>query len=220
MVSTLRPENSGYGSGTAIIFRSNSFCSRRKWTMERASFRRSISSPIWTRKPSSSCNVEPASWSPVRRTRISINGCMRSRSVATTCSMFGRNTLTATSAPVVQAGPVHHGDRRRPDRVDARTRRRPPRSGRPRSSSTLWRTSGKGTSGPVSRQARNSSATSSPNMPGDEAMICPNFMKVPPRSSKLLRSGRANCDPGERALANGADLAQGDRGERAAPPPW
>ena len=70
------------------------------------------------------------------------------------------------------------------------------RSDSPRSSSTRWRTSGKGTGGPVSRQARNSSATSSPNMPGDEAMIWPNFMKVPPRSWKLLRSGRASCAGG------------------------
>ena len=66
----------------------------------------------------------------------------------------------------------------------------------PRSSSTRWRTSGNGTGGPVSRQARNSSATSSPNMPGDDAMICPNFMKVPPRSWKLLRNGRASWAAG------------------------
>ncbi len=70
------------------------------------------------------------------------------------------------------------------------------RSDSPRSSSTRWRTSGNGTGGPVSRQARNSSATSSPNIPGDEAMIWPNFMKVPPRSWKLLRSGRASCAAG------------------------
>ena len=31
MVSTLRPESSGYGSGTAMSLRSNSLCSRRKW---------------------------------------------------------------------------------------------------------------------------------------------------------------------------------------------
>ena len=79
--------------------RSNSFCRRRKWTSDRASLRRSISSPICTRKPSSTCSVDPANWSPVRRTRISISGCMRSRSVATTCSMPGRNTLTATTRP-------------------------------------------------------------------------------------------------------------------------
>jgi len=66
----------------------------------------------------------------------------------------------------------------------------------PNISSTRWRTSGKGTGGPVSRQARNSSATSSPNMPGEEAMIWPNFMKVPPRSWKLLRNGRASCAAG------------------------
>jgi len=66
----------------------------------------------------------------------------------------------------------------------------------PRSSSTRWRMSGNGTGGPLSRQARNSSATSSPNIPGDDAMIWPNFMKVPPRSWKLLRSGRANCAAG------------------------
>ncbi len=33
-------------------------------------------------------------------------------------------------------------------------------------------------------------------MPGDEAMIWPNFMKVPPRSWKLLRNGRASCAAG------------------------
>ena len=33
-------------------------------------------------------------------------------------------------------------------------------------------------------------------MPGDDAMIWPNFMKVPPRSWKLLRSGRASWAAG------------------------
>ena len=50
-------------------------------------------------------------------------------------------------------------------------------------------------------------------MPGDEAMIWPNFMKVPPRSSKLLRSGWASCDAGQCALADRAQLAQHDGSE-------
>ena len=98
-------------------------------------------------------------------------------------------------APVEQAGAVHDRDRGGPDRVGLELGEGVA-SDRPRSSSTRWRTSGNGTGGPVSRQARNSSATSSPNMPGDEAMIWPNFMKVPPRSWKLLRSGRASWAAG------------------------
>ena len=50
-------------------------------------------------------------------------------------------------------------------------------------------------------------------MPGDEAMIWPNFMNVPPRSWKLLRSGRASCAAGQGTLADGAQLAHGRRGE-------
>ena len=120
---------------------------------------------------------------------------MRSRSVATTCSMSGRSTLTATVRPsrsrarcttAMEAVPIGSGS----------NSAKASRSDMPRSSSTRWRTSGNGTGGPVSRQARNSSATSSPNMPGDEAMIWPNFMKVPPRSWKLLRRGRASCAAG------------------------
>ena len=99
-------------------------------------------------------------------------------------------------APVVAGGPGAR-PRSTPSRWGrARIRRRRRASGSPRSSSTRWRTSGNGTGGPVSRQARNSSATSSPNMPGEEAMIWPNFMKVPPRSWKLLRRGRASCAGG------------------------
>ncbi len=181
MVNTLRPDRSTCGSGTAIKRRSNSFWSRRKCMSERASLRRSISSPIWTRNPSSTCNTLPAIWSPVWRTRISRSGCMRSRSVATICSMSGRSTLTATTRPsksrarcttAMEAVPTGSGS----------NSAKASRSDSPRSSSTRWRTSGNGTAGPVSRQARNSSATSSPNIPGDDAMICPNFMKVPPRS--------------------------------------
>ena len=89
----------------------------------------------------------------------------------------------------------------------------------PRSSSTRCRTSAKGTGGPVSRHARNSSATSSPNIPGDEAMICPNFMNVPPRSWKLLRSGRASWAAGSGPWR--MCRAGGARSERSArPPPW
>ena len=40
---------------------------------------------------------------------------MRSRSVATVCSMPGPQHLDRHLAPVVQAGPVHHGDGRRAD---------------------------------------------------------------------------------------------------------
>ena len=139
--------------------------------------------------------MEPAIWSPVWRTRISSSGCIRSRSVATRCSMSGRRTFTATVRPsssralcttAIDAVPIGRGSN------SAKASRR----FMPRSSSTRRRTSGNGTAGPVSRQARNSSATSSPNMPGDEAMIWPNFMKVPPRSWKLRRSGRASCAAG------------------------
>ena len=55
----------------------------------------------------------------------------------------------------------------------------------------MRRTSSKGTGEPVSRHERNSAATWSPNMPGDEPISWPNFMKVAPSSSKVLRSGRA-----------------------------
>ena len=42
---------------------------------------------------------------------------MRSRSVATMCSMLGPQHLDRHRAPVEQAGPVHDGDGGGPDRV-------------------------------------------------------------------------------------------------------
>ena len=111
------------------------------------------------------------------------------------CSTSGRNTFTATTRPsrrrarcttAIDAVPMGSVSKSANASL----------SESPRSSSTRWRMSANGTGGPLSRQARNSSATSSPNIPGDEAMIWPNFMNVPPRSWKLLRSGRASCAAG------------------------
>ena len=64
-------------------------------------------------------------------------------------------------------------------------------SGMPSSASTARRTSSKGTDAPVSRHERNSAATASPNMPGEDPMSWPNFMNVAPSSSNVLRSGFA-----------------------------
>ena len=175
MVSTLGPESSGNGLGTAMRGRSNSSSSSRKAASARASLRRSSSSPIWTRNPENSCIRVPADWSPVCLATISSSGCNRSRSIDTIDSMPGRRTFTATSVPswrvarcttAMEARPMGWGSKW----VKASW------SGIPRSLSMTSRTVSKGTAGPVSRQARNSSAKSSPNTPGDEATSCPNFM--------------------------------------------
>ncbi len=119
----------------------------------------------------------------------------------------GAQHLDGHDAPVEEPCPVHDGDGGGPDGLGVELGERVAE----RQAEVLLHPLahvGERDGGPVSRQARNSSATSSPNIPGDDAMIWPNFMKVPPRSWKLLRSGRASCAAGSGAVADGAQLAQ------------
>ena len=60
--------------------------------------------------------MDPAFWSPVWRTASSSSGCIRSRSVATTCSIPRTQDLDRHLATVVQRGPVDDGDRGPTDR--------------------------------------------------------------------------------------------------------
>ncbi len=196
MVSTLRPENSGYGSGTAIIFEVELVLQPTEvdhgaGLVPQVHLLADLDPETVEQLQRGAGQLVPGQahqYLHQRLHEVQIGGH----------HLFDVRPqhLDGHQRAVVEPGPVHHGDRRRADGIDARTRRRPLPAGDPDPPRPVWRTSGKGTSGPVSRQARNSSATSSPNMPGDEAMICPNFMKVPPRSSKLFRSGRANWIPG------------------------
>ena len=94
--------------------------------------------------------------------------------MATRSSMPGLSTFTATSRPsfnraswttAIEARPMGSGT------ISAKTSP----IGIPRSASIVRLTSVKGTTGPVSRQERNSSASSFPNTPGAEATSWPNF---------------------------------------------
>ena len=64
--------------------------------------RESISSPSCTRKPSTSCRMEPAIWSPVCRTTSSIRGVIRRRSVDDPFDAWTQD-LDRHRAAVVQA---------------------------------------------------------------------------------------------------------------------
>ena len=104
--------------------------------------------------------------------------------------MPGRSTFTATRRPSRVVALCTTEIDARPIGVSEKLQNASS-SGMPRSASTARRTSSKGTGAPVSRHDRNSAATWSPNMPGDEPISWPNFMNVAPSSSKVLRSGLA-----------------------------
>ena len=151
--------------------------------------------------------MEPAIWSPVWRTRISSSGCMRSRSVATTCSISGRSTLTATTRPsrrrarcttAMEAVPIGSGSKS----ANAS------RSASPRSSSTRWRTSTNGTGGTrveAGPELVGHLVAEHPRRRGDDLA---ELHERPAEVLEALAQRPRQLGRRQRALADGAQLAE------------
>ncbi len=165
---------------------------RRKCTSERPRLvaPRSISSPIWTRKPSSICSVDAghlvaglAHQDLQQRLHEEVEvGRHHVLNV-------GRSTFTATTRPSCRAGAVHDGDGSRADRLALEVGEHVFCAGSSRGPlRCVGGTATKGTGGPrieASLELVRHLVAEHPGRRG--AVICPNFMNVPPRSWKLLR---------------------------------
>ena len=137
---------------------------------------------------------------------------MRSRSVATTCSMSGRSTLTATVRPssrrarcttAMEAVPIGSGS----NSANAS------RSDRPRSSSTRWRTSGNGTGGPGVEAGPELVGHVVAEHAGRRRDDLAELHEGPAEVLEALAQRPGQLGRRQRALADGAQLAEGRRGE-------
>ena len=174
ITSTRRLDSSGYVCGIATDGRSTSVSNPLKWSIVRASLRRSSSSHSWLRSPASIGSIIWA-WAPA--TRDATRGMSHPiswKSAATLRSMPGRRIFTATSVPsascarcttAIDARPTGSGSN------SANVVRSGSWVARSTSCCTLWKPTGR----PWSSSDRNATDTSSPNTDGAEATSWPNF---------------------------------------------
>ena len=175
MTSTRRVTSSGWGRGTTTprcpVPANTSAMSSMFW----ASSRKSSSSTIVSAKSSTSAGGLVRAVTGMRPTRNGAIQAMAAMSSRTRAATRLRCTFTTTRSPVrrvaawtwaIEADAI--GLRSNEVNTSAR--------GRPRSSSTVRRTTANGSGGTRSRRSRNSSTSSSGKMPSPDEMIWPSLM--------------------------------------------
>ena len=157
MTSTRRVTSTGCGRGTTIVRCSVAASTRARSSMFSASRRKSSSSTICSANSSTSAGGFASAATGMRPTSSGASHASARRSSRTSAATSRPLDLDDDLLAGDEAGRVHLRDRRRGERLGARTRRRPCSSGRPRSRSTTARTSANRSGGTWSRSFLNSS---------------------------------------------------------------
>ncbi len=175
ITSTRRVTSSGWGRGTTMVRwpvpANTSAMSSMFW----ASRRKSSSSTMVSANSSTRAGGLVRAATGMRPTRNGAIQAMAAMSRRTSGATRLRWTFTTTRSPVRRVAECTWameaeamGELSKEVKTSAR--------GRPRSSSTVRRTTANGSGGTRSRRSRNSSTSSSGKIPSPDEMICPNLM--------------------------------------------